>query len=189
MMQQQTFPWLHKTSHAILSEDRVYRYALYRSLDGLAWDFSFGDDAASDVGFVRRDICFIMLNPSRASEEENDPTIEKLMKYARAWGFQRLSVVNLFAYRETDSTKLRSIASTRDIVGPDNNAHIDRVVGESHKCVCAWGKQGEILGRGDAMRRYLLPRFAPLWCFKQNLDLSPVHPLYQRDAAELVEFR
>lgn len=183
MMQQQTFPWLHKTSHAILSEDRVYRYALYRSLDGEGWN----------THEPHQTICFILLNPSTADEEANDPTIEKLMKYARAWGYRRLIVVNLFAYRETDSTKLRSLASTRDIVGPFNNAYIDQVVSVSHRVVCGWGNQGEILGRGDAMRRHLIPLLADRgdkpYCFKQNANSSPVHPLYQRDAAELVELR
>lgn len=187
-MQQTSMPWLQKVSHAILSEDRVYRYALYRSLDGEAWDAD-----KQDCACPRRTILFIMLNPSRASEEENDPTIDKLMKYGRRWGYDRLAVGNLFAYRETDSTKLASLASARDIVGPDNNAHLDRLVEESHPVVCAWGKQGSILGRGDAVRRYLLPRMADrgqsLWCFKQNLDSSPVHPLYQPDAAELIEYR
>lgn len=183
-------PWLQKVSHAILSEDRVYRYALYRSLDGQAWDRIYEHNS---VPQERRTVLFIMLNPSTASEEQNDPTIEKLMKFSRRWGYDRLVVGNLFAYRETDSTKLASLASARDIVGPDNNAHIDRLVEESHRVVCAWGKQGTILGRGDAVRRYLGPRLADrgqeLWCFKKNLDNSPVHPLYQPDAAELIEYR
>ncbi len=196
-MQQTTMPWLQKVSHAILSEDRVYRYALYRSLDGLAWDAEISNELGVDLGIAeavgRTTILFIMLNPSRADEDANDPTIEKLMKFSRRWGYDRLVVGNLFAYRETDSTKLASIASAKDIVGPENNAHLDRLVEESHRVVCAWGKQGTILGRGDAVRRYLLPRQADrgqaLWCFKQNLDGTPCHPLYQPDAAELIEYR
>ncbi len=183
-MQQQAFPWLKQVSHAILSEDRVYRYVLYRSLDGEAWDAE-GE---------RRTICFIMLNPSTADENTNDPTIEKLMKFGRAWGFQRLAVVNLFAYRETDSKKLRSMAAMRDLVGPENDFYILRAAGESHMAVCAWGKEGDIQGRGNHVTKMLdFLRVGSarvlLWCFKKNQDGSPVHPLYQRDAAELIEFR
>lgn len=181
-MEQQTFPWLHKTSHAILSEDRVYRYALFRSLDGEAWD-------SKAPG--RRTVCFIMLNPSRADEDTNDPTIEKLMKYGRAWGFARLAVVNLFAYRETDSKKLRALAARTDLIGPDNDAHIIRVAGESHKIVCGWGNEGDILDRGKHVAFMLADCFPgePLWCFKKTFTNQPTHPLYQRDNADLVEFR
>jgi hypothetical protein len=180
-MQQQTFPWLKQVSHAVLSEDRVYRYVLYRSLDGEAWDAE-GE---------RRTICFVMLNPSTADENANDPTIEKLMKFGRAWGFGRLAVVNLFAYRETDSKKLRSMAAMRDLVGPENDSYILRVTNESQKIVCAWGKEGDIQDRGAEVTLMLdfRPARRPLWCFKKNQDGSPVHPLYQRDAAELIEFR
>lgn len=179
-MEQQTFPWLTVHAHAILSGDRVYRYALYRSLDGEAWDAP-----------GRKTVCFVMLNPSKADESANDPTIEKLMKYGQAWGFQRLAVVNLFAYRETDSKKLRSVASTRDIIGPDNDAHILQVTGDAHKVVFGWGNEGEILGRGAKMAFMLgdVYRSESFWCFKKTLTGQPVHPLYQRDAAELEEFR
>jgi len=182
-MKQTVFPWLKETAHAVLSEDRVYRYVLYRSLDGESWN-------APTLG--RRTVCFIMLNPSTADESANDPTIEKLMKYGRAWGFQRLAVVNLFAYRETDSRKLRSLASTRDLVGPLNDEHILMVTRSASKIVCGWGNEGEILGRGALVARTLQERYgqeSPLWCFKKSLKGQPVHPLYQLDAAELVEFR
>jgi len=185
-MKQQVFPWLTQISHAVLSEDRVYRYVLYRSLDGEAWD---AETSAEERR--RRTICFVMLNPSTADENTNDRTIEKLMKFGRRLGFQRLAVVNLFAYRETDSKKLLSLAALRDLVGPDNDQHIVRVTGDSHKTVCAWGNEGSIQARDTAVRTLLEFHHAPepLWCFKRSLTGQPVHPLYQLDAAELVEFR
>ncbi len=182
-MEQTVMPWLKVTAHAVLSADRVYRYVLYRSLDGEAWD---------DPDPERRTVCFVMLNPSTADENTNDPTIEKLIKYGRLWGFHRLAVVNLFAYRETDSKKLRSIASTRDLVGPENDAYISSTVIYSSKVVCAWGNQGDIQDRGNAVRKRLdLLALPPgrVWCFKQSLVGQPVHPLYQLDLAELVPYR
>lgn len=189
-MQQTTMPWLVKVSHAILSEDRVYRYALYRSLDGQAWDREFEHNS---VPQDRRTVLFVMLNPSTASEEENDPTIDKIMKYSRRWGYDRLAVCNLFAYRETDSRKLRSLASATDLVGPDNNTHLRAHAMAADKIVCAWGKEGIIQNRGVEVAKILdevsFARGTSLWCFKKNLDNSPVHPLYQPDAAELIEYR
>jgi len=184
-MQQTIFPWLKETTHAVFSEDRTYRYALYRSLDGEAWDM---ESVFSGVHERRRlTICFFMLNPSKADEKTNDPTIEKLIRFGRAWGFDRVAVGNLFAYRETDSKRLRPIANNRDLIGPDNDRHLIDLARAADKIVCAWGKEGDILNRGPIVASLLSTK--PLWCFKKNLDGSPAHPLYQRDAAELVEFQ
>jgi hypothetical protein len=64
-MVQETLPWIPKTAHAVLSDDRKYRYVLYRSLDGLAWD----DELRPD-GKKRLTVCFVMLNPSQADENK-----------------------------------------------------------------------------------------------------------------------
>jgi len=183
-MMQQTFSWFQVVNHAVLSEDRVYRYELYRSLDGLAWDASLG----LGLDERRRAICFIMLNPSTADENDNDPTILKLMKFGRKWGYDRLSVANLFAYRETDSKKLRSLASRTDLVGPENDQRILKLAAEADQIVVAWGKEGDIQERGQRVLKLLRASNHRLWCLRKNLDGSPVHPLYQADAAELVEF-
>lgn len=181
-MEQQFFSFVKKTAYAVLSEDRVSRYVLYRSLDGEDWNAEL-----SPLLVPRRTVCFVMLNPSKADEYANDPTIDKLTKYGKLWGFQCLSVVNLFAYRETDSKRLRSLSSARDIVGPDNDPWIIKTALHAQKIVCGWGNEGEILGRGEAVRA-LLSGFR-LWCFKRNQNGTPCHPLYQRDDAELVEYR
>lgn len=185
-MQQQSFSFVRKTAHAVLSEDRVYRYVLYRSLDGEDWDREFQD---SSVPQKRRTVCFVMLNPSTANENRNDPTIEKLMKYGAFWGFQRLAVVNLFAYRETDSKKLRPLASMKDIVGLDNDLYIQRVTVASDQVVLGWGNEGDILGRGLYVARMLGAIRVPLWYFKKTDRGEPTHPLYQRDLAELIEWK
>jgi hypothetical protein len=66
-------------SSANLSPDRVYRYSLMR-----VWDESLPL------------LVVIALNPSRADETENDPTIEKEIKYAKRWGCGGLLKLNLF---------------------------------------------------------------------------------------------
>lgn len=180
-MLQQTFPFLKKIAHAIPPEpESEYRYVLYRSLDGEAWD---------EAGPGRRSVCFIMLNPSQASADTTDPTIDKLMKYGRAWGFQRLVVVNLFAYRETDSKKLRALSNGRDLVGRDNNERIRLAALNADLVVCGWGNGGDILGRGVEVKALLTALDCDLWCFKTTGSGEPTHPLYQRDLAELVRYR
>jgi hypothetical protein len=184
-MQQGTLPWIPKTAHAVLSDDRKYRYVLYRSLDGLAWDQELRPD-----GKKRLTVCFVMLNPSQADENKNDPTIEKLIKYASAWGFQWLSVVNVYALIETDSKELRRFLAKYDTecVGDHNLAFLENELGNADKVVCGWGNEG--VKRNDVIHALLGPNGLNkrAWCFKKSLTGTPVHPLYQRDAAELVPY-
>lgn len=184
-MQQQVFSFLPKTAHAVLSDDRVYRYVLYRSVDGLDWDAELRPD-----GGYRQTVGFILINPSTADESASDPTIDKLQKYAVTWGFQRLAVCNLFAYRETESSRLPQLSLSTDLVGPDNDRYIRELTRDVHKIVCGWGNHGLLLDRQAQVQALLgETHHEEVFCFHQNQNGTPVHPLYQRDAAELVPFR
>lgn len=85
---------------------------------------------------------FIMLNPSTADAEVDDPTIRKCIGFAERWGCGGIVVVNLFAYRTTYPKVLwREASRGIDIIGPDNDTHLRRVFQEvdvSH-IVAAWG--------------------------------------------------
>jgi len=43
--------------------------------------------------------CWIMLNPSTATAEMNDPTIGRCVRFSSLWGMAGLTVVNLHAWR------------------------------------------------------------------------------------------
>lgn len=183
-MQQETLPFVPKTAHAVLSECRRYRYVLYRSLDGLAWDAEERADSSA-----RKTVCFVMLNPSVANEDDNDPTIEKLIKYGARWGFQRLSVVNVYALIETDSKVLRQALGKNAaslIIGDHNYAFLETELGNADQIVCGWGNEGAY--RNDAIHDLLAEIGKPAFCFKRNRNGTPVHPLYQRDDAVLVSY-
>lgn len=190
-MQQETLPFIPKVAHAVLSDDRKYRYVLYRSLDGLAWNAPTRAD-----GSERKTVCFVMLNPSTADENDNDPTIDKLIRYGVAWGFQRLAVVNVYAVIETDSKELRrQLRACADpgsdewdggLVGPLNKLYVNDVIRASTKIVCGWGNEGVL--RAGSVNAELREIGHEYWCFKKNLNGTPVHPLYQRDAAELIPY-
>ena len=85
-------------SGAVFSPCERYRYKLWR-----VWD------PARPLGCVM----FLMLNPSTATDTEDDPTIRRCIGYARSWGYGGLYVGNLFAYRATDPADLRRADSSR----------------------------------------------------------------------------
>lgn len=66
-------------------------------------------------------VMFLMLNPSTATEVQNDPTVERCERRARTLGYGAFRVCNIFAYRATDPKVMRSAA---DPVGPENDQAI-----------------------------------------------------------------
>lgn len=139
---------------ALLSPCGTYRYWLSR-----VWDESLPACA------------FIMLNPSTADAEKDDPTIRRCIGFAESWGYGALNVYNLFALR---STKPQVLYAHSDPVGPDNDAHLSQIP-ESACVVAAWGNHGDFRSRSFSVRRMFKGRL-------KNLGLSlqgqPLHPLY-----------
>ncbi|WP_239508926.1 DUF1643 domain-containing protein, partial [Stenotrophomonas maltophilia] len=60
----------------------------------------FNDGAGAPLG-EPLSCMFVMLNPSTADADLDDPTIRRCVGFAKALKFDQLSVVNLFAYRAT----------------------------------------------------------------------------------------
>lgn len=124
---------------AVFSDDRRYRYHLLRNL-------------ASGTG---RTVAFCMLNPSTADAFKNDPTVRRCVGYARAWGFYRLVVVNLFALRATDPAVM---LADPDPVGPDCDIYLRLAADQAEFVVCAWGNHGARRGRADEVLEMLKGR-------------------------------
>ena len=144
-------------SGAYFSPDRLYRYNLWR-------------ERQEGRGTVN----FIMLNPSTADETQNDPTVERCQRRAWSWGYKRLVVTNIFAYRATNPAELRHAVNP---VGPDNDDWLLRSASLANLVVCAWGNHGTFLDRGFRVRQ-LLYRWVPLNVLKLSKTGVPCHPLY-----------
>ena len=139
---------------ANLSADRKYRYVLTR-----IWDET------------KPTVVFIGLNPSTADEEVDDKTIRKCIGYAKRWGYGKLIMVNLFAFRSTDPYMLKKV---EDPVGPDNDSYIQKCVSESNLVIACWGNDGKLLNRD----KVLMDSLPNLVCLKRNKNGTPHHPLY-----------
>lgn len=136
---------------------RTWRYWLSRR-----WG---GGDALVVIG----------LNPSTADETEDDPTIRRCIGYGRAWGFGKLVMLNLFAYRATDPKEMKKAA---DPIGSFNDATLRSYARDAGMILAAWGAHGDFKGRGDIVRRMLSDR--PLYCLGVTNAGQPKHPLYLR---------
>lgn len=145
-------------SIAVYSPCESYRYTLTRT-----WD---------PAG---RKVLFVMLNPSTATEVQNDPTVERCERRARALGFGSFRVCNIFAYRATDPKVMRAQA---DPVGPGNDQAIAESALWADAVVCAWGTHGAHLNRGAAVEAVLRATGKPLSHLGLSKDGHPKHPLY-----------
>lgn len=116
-------------SDAVISEGGLFRYQLARK-----WDLA------------RPLLGFVMLNPSTADAERDDPTVRKCMGFAERLGFGGILITNLFAWRATDPADLRK---NNYPIGPENNWHIATAARECGALVCAWGANARGLTRVD----------------------------------------
>lgn len=121
-------------------------------------------------------VVFVMLNPSTADSERDDPTIRRCIGLARSWGFGSLEVVNLFAYRTPKPNALRTV---EDPVGPENDRHLVRAVGAGAHVVVAWGNAGALFGRGAEIMPHLDDAArAGIYCLGWTRANHPRHPLF-----------
>ena len=149
---------------ANFSRCRQYRYALWRQWgDNQRGDNKWDDDEPF--------VLILGLNPSTADHRQDDPTIRRCIGFAKSWGYQRLCVANLFAYR---ATYPKDLFSADDPIGPKNDAWLRRLARNSDKVIAAWGSHGHFLDRDTHVLRYL----THLHAIRVNQSGSPAHPLY-----------
>lgn len=146
---------------AVLSDCEKYRYSLSR-----VWDDN------------KPRVLFIMLNPSTADAEKDDPTIRRCIGFAKDWGYGGIYVVNLFALRATNP---KDLLKAPFVVGVENEKWFRRMSALAHLVVCAWGN-GAIV---DKLQKRLDHTWKPLsWISKPlhyielSNDGTPKHPLY-----------
>jgi hypothetical protein len=149
---------------ATLSACGAYRYRL-----GRVWD-----ERLPSVGFV-------MLNPSTADADVDDPTIRRCMGYARTWRFGAIAVANVCALRSTDPKTLLAHPDPR---GPDNDEALRWLARSCSRVVVAWGTFVDRLrGRPHARALAVLreargPGCEPIMALRVTKGGHPSHPLY-----------
>ncbi len=122
-----------------------------------------------------RKVLFVMLNPSTATEVQNDPTVERCERRARTLGYGGFRVTNIFAWRDTDHKAMRAAL---DPVAPANDAAILEGTTWADTVVAAWGTHGAHLDRGVHVEALLRASAQPVYHLGITKDGHPKHPLY-----------
>lgn len=126
-----------------------------------------------------RTINFLMLNPSTATADVDDPTIAKCWRYAVSWGFRHLIITNLYAFRATDPKKMLAALNegATNAIGPGNDQEIWWAAKEAELTVMAWGQNAE-KARAEYVRATLSEGNVKLAYLRWGKSREPHHPLY-----------
>jgi hypothetical protein len=131
---------------------------------------------------------WIMLNPSTADAEVDDPTIRRVAGFSRSWGMPGFTVVNLYALR---ATKPAHLLAADDPTGPDNGYTIRAHILTAAVIVGAWGAWWS--SQRDRPPRYNVEGAVRdagrrLYCLGTTKGGEPRHPLYVAASQPRVPF-
>ena len=164
-------PDLGRTAHgAVFSPDRRHRYTLWRR-----WNFVDNE----------RMVAFVGLNPSTADEFHNDNTVRRCIRFAQAWQYDGMIMLNAFAYRDTDPKKMKRFSHP---IGDENDDAIDQVTDLVDRVIVCWGVHCRHMGRAASMRRLLIRKKAKTFCLDLTKHGEPKHPLFVKKTQEPFPF-
>lgn len=147
---------------AEISDDGRYRYNLYR-----AWEANGRQFPA---------VLFVMLNPSTADADVDDPTIRRCMSFAQREGHGAMWVVNLYPQR---THKPKYLLPEPEVIAVKNINTIRTLASACRDVVVAWGSDpGPSVGRWQTLVAVLQHR--DLMCLGTTQSGHPRHPLYLR---------
>lgn len=151
---------MHK--NAVISDCKKYRYWLERRFDR-----RFDPQV------------FVMLNPSTADSEIDDPTIRRCIDFAKREGASGIVVVNLFAFRATEPKELDTAV---DKHGSENVRYIGEALMMSavakRPAICAWGANHHAVSEVAQLKRRAKDIGTSLSCLGVTKSGAPKHPLY-----------
>tara|TARA_Y100000310_G_C20698667_1_gene827657 strand:+ start:5255 stop:5773 length:519 start_codon:yes stop_codon:yes gene_type:complete len=153
-------------SFAIYSPSGKHRYLLNRT-----WNPS------------GKSLLYIGLNPSTATEISNDPTITRVINFAKREGFGSISICNLFSYRATLPSDLKS---SSDPIGKETDPFILQQAKKADSILLGWGNHASFLERGKSVQNLLLPHKEKTFCLGLTKSNEPKHPLYLKSESPFI---
>lgn len=148
---------------AIISECGLYRYQLWR-----IWNESLPK------------VLFIMHNPSKATDVEDDNTMTRCVNFAKSWGYGGIYIGNLSPFRETNPDNMKHI--DYDVLMPkENEKHVREMMELCELHVLAYGNPIVRLLKPDVYKN----KWHYLKLTKQG---NPYHPLYLKASLTPIKF-
>lgn len=145
---------------AVFSPCGLFRYVLERRLR---------------PGTMR--LLFLLVNPSKAGAELEDPTSRKCIGFGMRLGFDVLTIANPFGLISTD---VRGLLTAADPIGPENDFHLKREFAKADMVIAGWGHKSGKLGKLIDARVAAVARLVPpekLYALRITPSGHPEHPL------------
>jgi hypothetical protein len=155
--------------HAEISDCGRFRYTLTRS-----W-FNATDS--------ERYITYIGLNPSTADGLKDDATIRRLIAFTKSFGYNGFEIRNLYAIRATDPKTI----DYSDLTEFGNHFRLTNCIGDI--IVFCWGANRRWPEWQHKIQKLEEWYKGKIYCFGNNKDGSPKHPLYLRSDIKLQPWR
>ena len=146
---------------AEFSKDKKYRYSLSRK-----WS-------------EKEQVLFILLNPSKGDDIDDDPTIIRLISISKNLGYGGFEVVNLYTIINPKRNKLYE---KKRKFSAKNKKLIAKLVARHKTIIYGWGATEN---EPNWLRNIVK---SPL-CFNINKNGTPKHPLYLKKESTLKKFR
>ena len=154
-------------SSAIISDCGKYRYRL---------DRNWGD--GPKMGFI-------MLNPSTADANQDDPTIRRCIGFAKREGCGGIIIGNLLAYRATKPEAMLALDDATDAIGPEADINLLEIMDEvDGPLIAAWGAHWMAKDRAHYVSTLILGDRTS--CLGKTQAGHPRHPLYVRADQPLI---
>ncbi len=167
---------MSKDNGAILSEDALYRYALWRTVSTA---HSGGEKLVGYIG----------VNPSTADHTLDDATVRKWRGFTGRMGYNKFVVANLFAYRATDVNELKQI---EDPIGNMCDHYINLLIERCDILIPCWGNKSKLPKtlqyRIPQVEGMLMASGKEVLCFGKTQSGCPKHPLMLGYDTEVVPY-
>lgn len=157
----------NESSGCCMDEHHIHRYALWRN-----WENK------------KSKVLFIGLNPSRADEIFNDPTITRCINFAKAWGFGGMYFANLFSFRTPYPKILVQSLQNSQAHNTLTDYWLKQLISSSEKIICCWGSWKFTGDRSQQVLDFIKDPY----CLGVNKNGSPKHPLYLLDSTKPIQY-
>jgi hypothetical protein len=128
-----------------------------------------------------RTLLWCCLNPSTAGEfSGDDPSVRKMIGFTKHWGYSRMLLGNLYAYRATMPSDLISLLRLNleaEAIGAGNDEALVVMAAEADSIVLAFGSLHPFcLTRAGYVVETLFAR-RTLLCIRTTREGHPAHPV------------